>query len=90
VLGGIPNVAPAMSAADINRSIWGNYSPQQSQDVTNNLYGPSGLGGQTAFYAGQGAAYGRGTGGFGGLDLPLKFHPVAIRVSVDVTPLGAV
>ena len=22
-------------------------------------------------------------------DLPLKFHPVAIRVSVDVTPFGA-
>ncbi len=23
-------------------------------------------------------------------DLPLKFHPVAIRVSADVTPFGAV
>ncbi len=22
-------------------------------------------------------------------DLPLKFHPVAIRVSADVTPFGA-
>jgi hypothetical protein len=24
------------------------------------------------------------------IDLPLKFHPVAIRVSADVTPSGAV
>ncbi|MET4375050.1 hypothetical protein ABIA99_007783 [Bradyrhizobium sp. LB12.1] len=23
-------------------------------------------------------------------DLPLKFHPVAVRVSADVTPFGAV
>ena len=27
---------------------------------------------------------------YGLSDLPLKFHPAAIRVSADVTPLGAV
>ncbi|MGY3117298.1 hypothetical protein ACVWXQ_001233 [Bradyrhizobium sp. S3.14.4] len=26
----------------------------------------------------------------GETDLPLKFHPVAVRVSADVTPFGAV
>ena len=38
----------------------------QSQALFNNLYGPQGFGGQTAAYAGAGAAYGRDTGGFGG------------------------
>jgi hypothetical protein len=37
-----------------------------NQAVTNNLYGPRGFGGDTAYYAGEGAAYGRATGGFGG------------------------
>ena len=65
-LGGIPNQAPAMSAAQINQSMWGNYSPQQAQSTLNNIYGPMGFGGQTAQHAALGAAYGRATGGFGG------------------------
>ena len=65
IIGGIPNQQPAMSAAQINQSMWGNYSPGQAQATINNLYGPQGFGGQTAHYAGLGAAYGRATGGFG-------------------------
>jgi hypothetical protein len=61
--GGAPQ--PAVSAADISRAIYGsNFSPQQAQATVNNLYGPEGFGGQTARYAGTGAAYGRATGGF--------------------------
>ena len=63
--GGIPNQQPAMSAAQINAGIWGNYSPQQAQATQNNIYGPGGFGAQPAYYAGLGAAYGRATGGFG-------------------------
>src|SRR6188768_2196762 len=37
-----------------------------NQGVTDNLYGPRGFGGDTAYYAGVGADYGRATGGFGG------------------------
>jgi hypothetical protein len=61
--GGAPQ--PAVSSADISRAIYGsNFSPQQAQSTINNLYGPGGFGGQTAYYAGEGAAYGRNTGGF--------------------------
>ena len=63
--GGIPNVAPAMSAGQINQGIWGNYSPQQAQSTLNNIYGPGGFGALPAHYAGLGASYGRATGGFG-------------------------
>jgi len=38
----------------------------QNQAALNNAYGPMGFGGQTAMYAGLGAAYGRATGGFAG------------------------
>ena len=57
--GGIPNVAPAMSADQINASMWGRYSPQQAQSTLNNIYGAGGFGAQPAYYAGLGAAYGR-------------------------------
>jgi hypothetical protein len=39
----------------------------QYQQALNNAYGPSGFGGQTAYYAGVGADYGRATGGFNGV-----------------------
>ena len=42
----------------------------QSQALFNNLYGPQGFGGQTAQYAGAGAAYGRGTGYYGDTGAP--------------------
>ena len=38
----------------------------QQQAMLDNLYGSQGFGGQTAQYAGAGAAYGRATGGFNG------------------------
>jgi len=53
---------PAMSSAQINAGMGWNPAAQAQ---TVNLYGPQGFGGQTAYYAGQGAAYGRATGGFG-------------------------
>ena len=60
VLGGNPATGQhAMSADEINRSIWGSYSPGVAQAVINNLYGSQGFGGQTAAYAATGAAYGR-------------------------------
>lgn len=55
---------PAMSAAQINQGIWGNYSPQQAQSTLDNIYGPGGFGAQTNAYSSAGAAYGRQTGGF--------------------------
>jgi hypothetical protein len=64
--GGIPNQQPAMSAAQINAGMWGNYSPGAAQATANNIYGAGGFGAQPAYYAGLGAAYGRATGGFGG------------------------
>ena len=39
-------------------------SAAQSQAALANAYGPMGFGGQTAYHAGLGAAYGRNTGGF--------------------------
>jgi hypothetical protein len=57
--GGIPNVSPAMSAAQINQGIWGRYSPGQAQATLNNIYGPGGFGAMPAYYAALGAAYGR-------------------------------
>jgi len=63
--GGIPNQQPAMSAAQINAGMWGNYSPQQAQMTQASLYGPMGFGGQTAAYSALGAAYGRNTGYYG-------------------------
>lgn len=68
--GGIPNVAPAMSAAQINAGMWGNYSPGAAQSTLNNIYGAGGFGAQPAYYAALGAAYGRQTGGFGGYGAP--------------------
>jgi hypothetical protein len=62
--GGIPNQQPAMSAAQINAGMWGNYSPGAAQATQNNIYGAGGFGAQPAYYAGLGAAYGRATGGF--------------------------
>jgi hypothetical protein len=41
-----------------------NNAAQQAQLAA--LYGPQGFGGQTDYYSALGAAYGRGTGGFGG------------------------
>ena len=41
------------------------YVAAQNQASLNNAYGPQGFGGQTAYYAGLGAAYGRGTGYYG-------------------------
>ena len=52
VFGGIPNVAPAMSAAQINAGMWGNYSPGQAQSTLNNIYGAGGFGAQPAYHAG--------------------------------------
>jgi hypothetical protein len=58
----------SMSADQINASM--GFGPggvgNQSQALFNNLYGPQGFGGQTDYYSAQGAAYGLGTGGFGG------------------------
>jgi hypothetical protein len=58
----------ALSANQINRSIGMGSGGigDQNQAQLNNLYGAGGFGAQTAHYAGVGAAYGRGTGGFGG------------------------
>ena len=42
------------------------YVGGQNQAALNNAYGPQGFGGQTDYYSALGAAYGRGTGGFGG------------------------
>ena len=49
------------------------------QAYLNSIYGPQGFGGQTAAYAGAGAAYGRETGGFGGYGAPNAdpFTPVS-------------
>ena len=41
------------------------YVGAQNQASLNNAYGPQGFGGQTAYYAGLGAAYGRNTGYYG-------------------------
>ena len=73
IIGGIPNQAPAMSSAQINASMGWNPAAQAQ---TTNLYGPMGFGGQTAMYAGLGAAYGRQTGGFG-------MQPAAPAPAVD-------
>jgi hypothetical protein len=55
----------SMSADQINSSM--GFGPggvgDQSQAMFNNLYGPQGFGGQTAAYAGLGAAYTGATGG---------------------------
>jgi hypothetical protein len=53
-----------MSAADINASMYGGFSPAQGQAVLNNIFGNFGQ--QTDYYSGLGAAYGRETGGFNG------------------------
>jgi hypothetical protein len=56
---------PAMSADQINASMWGGYSPQAAQNTFNNTYSSGGgFGAQTDYYSGLGAAYGRQTGGF--------------------------
>ena len=55
--GGIPNQQPAMSAAQINAGMWGNYSPQQAQATFNQISG--GLTQDPARYAAIAAAYGR-------------------------------
>jgi len=64
--GGQPNVAPAWSADQINRSM--GMGPggagMQNQALLNNIFGNFGK--QTDYYSGLGAAYGRATGGFGG------------------------
>jgi hypothetical protein len=64
--GGIPNVAPAWDANQINRSM--GMGPggagTQDQNTLNNIF--SNFGRQTDYYSGLGAAYGRQTGGFGG------------------------
>lgn len=54
---------PAMSADQINASMWGSYSPYQAQSTLNNTYGAGGFGGLTSYYSGLGAAYGRANGG---------------------------
>jgi hypothetical protein len=65
-LGGIPNQQPAMSAAQINASMWGNYAPWMAQQTLDQIYGAGGFGAQTDYYSALAAAYGRNTGGFGG------------------------
>lgn len=57
-----------MSAADINASMWGNFSPGAAQAVLNNNF--NNFGQQTDYYSALGAAYGRQTGGFGGVADP--------------------
>ena len=61
-LGGIPNVAPAMSSAQINASMGWNPNAAQFNPFANS---GGGFGVQPAHYAGLGAAFGRATGGFG-------------------------
>jgi hypothetical protein len=53
-----------MSAADINASMYGGFSPAQGQAVLNNNF--NNFGQQTDYYSALGAAYGRQTGGFNG------------------------
>ena len=64
IFGGQPNVAPAMSADQINSSIWGRYSPQAAQSTLSNIYGGGGFGALPSYYSNLGAAFGRSTGGF--------------------------
>jgi len=54
---------PAMSADQINASMGYNPNAAQFDPWANS---PGGFGGQTDYYSGLGAAYGRETGGFGG------------------------
>jgi hypothetical protein len=68
IFGGVPNVSPAWSADQINKSMWGSYSPQQAQAPLSNIF--ANFGKQTDYYSGLGAAYGRATGGFGGYSAP--------------------
>jgi hypothetical protein len=51
---------PAMSAAQINAGIWGNYSPWQAQAVLDANF--NNFGQQTDYYSALGAAYGRNVG----------------------------
>jgi hypothetical protein len=62
IIGGIPNQQPAMSADQINQSMWGRFSPQQAQIPLQNNF--NNFGHQTNAYSALGAAYGRATGGF--------------------------
>jgi hypothetical protein len=55
---------PAMSADQINSSMWGRFTPGAGQAALNNNFANFGV--QPAYYAALGAAYGRNTGGFGG------------------------
>jgi hypothetical protein len=86
VIGGIPNQQPAMSAAQINNSIWGNYNPAAAQQVLNQNF--SNFGQQTAYHSALAAAYGRATGGFngGGNSLP-GYYPAGDVQSSDLLPL---
>ena len=58
----------AQTQYELNRRFFGNQANTlaQAQVPQAQLYGPGGFGAQTAHHAALGAAYGRGTGGFGG------------------------
>jgi hypothetical protein len=86
-LGGIPNQQPALSAAQINASMGWNPNAVQFDPFANT---PGGFGGQTAAYAGAGAAYGRQTGYYGDtLGLPPGQTTPAAQAGGDVWSQGA-
>jgi hypothetical protein len=62
-LGGIPNLQPALSAAQINASMGLPGAAYQNQAALNQNF--NNFGQQTDYYSQLGAAYGRQTGGFG-------------------------
>ena len=73
---GASGLADAQTQYELNRRFFGNQANTLAQaDVPQaQLYGGGGFGAQTAYHAGLGAAYGRGTGGFnaiGGVTQPV-------------------